>query len=787
MNDLNTKIGELSDRLDKLISDQKAFIGEIKNVQAQINELKALRNQVNISEFDAVAENPASQIDEEVKPTIIHVNNEPVKRENVFMNEAGDSIELDREAELNQSNKKSSLENFIGENIISKIGIAITVFGVAIGVKYAIENDYISPLTRIIFGYLFGIGLFGFALKLKEKYTNYSSVLLGGSMAIMYFVTFAAYSFYGLFPQILTFFLMFLFTVFTVIAALNYNKQIIALIGLVGAYAVPFLLSDGSGRVVILFTYMAIINIGILRIAFQKSWKILYYSSFVFTWLIFLSWYNTEYVETLHFTLACTFLFLFFIIFYTIFLAYKLIKVEKFSFTDVILLLSNSFIFFGIGYSLLLNNRVGIELLGLFTLLNALLHFAFSYVIYRKALVDKSLFYLSIILVLAFITIAFPVQLNGNWVTILWVIEAVLLFWIARYKQIGIFEKVSYALMVLSTISLVHDWLDKQAYFSEYPETRMTLLFNANFFSALLFLVGFGLIYYFNDKLKSAIATGNSFLKVFKPYIILTILLVLYFTFRIEISTYWTQLYIDSEIKGTEDFYGVLNYNLIYFRQIWLLNYTLFYVAVLSFINIYKFKNRKFGIINLSIMTIVLVFFLTRGLLLISDLRYDYLTQQNSDFYTIGSYFIWIRYISIAFVTLVLYAFFKYFKATFMLFKSTKFFDLIFYVTVLWISSSELINWMDLVGSTESYKLGLSILWGIYSLVLICVGIIKKRKYLRVGAIVLFGFTLLKLFFYDIAYLDVVPKVIVLVSLGILMLIISFIYNKYKHLITDES
>ncbi|NCP83308.1 MAG: DUF2339 domain-containing protein, partial [Bacteroidetes bacterium] len=138
----------------------------------------------------------------------------------------------------------NELEKFIGENLINKIGIAILIIGVAIGAKYSIENDLISPLTRIILGYLLGLGLLGLSIKLKATYENFSAVLVSGSMAIFYFLTYAAYSYYELIPQLITFALMVIFTVFTVIAALQYNKQIIAHIGLVGAYAVPFLLSD---------------------------------------------------------------------------------------------------------------------------------------------------------------------------------------------------------------------------------------------------------------------------------------------------------------------------------------------------------------------------------------------------------------------------------------------------------------------------------------------------------------------------------------------------------------
>jgi uncharacterized membrane protein len=104
-----------------------------------------------------------------------------------------------------------------------------------------------------------------------------------------------------------------------------------------------------------------------------------------------------------------------------------------------------------------------------------------------------------------------------------------------------------------------------------------------------------------------------------------------------------------------------------------------------------------------------------------------------------------------------------------------------------WILSSELIHWMHMTNASESYKLGLSVLWGTYSLFLIAIGIWKKNKPLRIGAIVLFGITLLKLFIYDISHLSTIAKTVVFVSLGVLLLVIPFLYNKYKHIISDEN
>ena len=108
------------------------------------------------------------------------------------------------------------------------------------------------------------------------------------------------------------------------------------------------------------------------------------------------------------------------------------------------------------------------------------------------------------------------------------------------------------------------------------------------------------------------------------------------------------------------------------------------------------------------------------------------------------------------------------------------FFDFILHVSVLWLLSAELIHILSLTSNADTYKLGLSILWGAYSLFVVVLGIWKKKKYLRIGGLVWFGITFAKLFLYDIAALSTISKTIVFVSLGTLLVIISFLYNKYK-------
>ncbi|NEW79558.1 MAG: DUF2339 domain-containing protein [Gelidibacter sp.] len=681
-----------------------------------------------------------------------------------------------------------NLEKFIGENLINKIGIAITIIGVGIGAKYSIEHDLISPLTRVILGYFVGLALLGFGLKLKVKYENFSAVLVSGAMAILYFMTFAAFSFYGLFPQTIAFIFMVIFTVFTVIAALNYNKQIIALIGLVGAYAVPFLLSEDSGNVAVLFSYMAIINIGILVIAFKKYWKLLYFSALVLTWLIFASWYTSSYEMAAHFALALTFLFIFFATFYATFLAFKLIQKEKFEIIDILLLLANSFVFYGFGYAILDSHEIGSQLLGLFTLGNGILHFMVGVIIYKQKLGDKNLFYFVSGLVLVFITIAIPVQLNGNWVTLLWVGEATLLFWIGRTKNIPVYEKISYPLMVLAVISIFQDWSSgyNLNYYSDSAE-KITPLLNIHFLSSVLFIAAFGFITFLNNNKKypSALISEKELQKLISFSIPAILLGTLYFAFRMEIENYWNQLYSDSNITNNE-FEQHFNYDYLKFKTIWILNYSLLFFSIFSFVNSKKLKNRQFGLLNLGFNTIAILVFLTQGLYILSELRESYLEQTMSVYYQIGAFNIGIRYISFAFVVIALIASYTYIRQEFMKVDYKMAFDLLLHLSILWIASSELINLMELSGSAQSNKLGLSILWGIYALLLISLGIWKTKQHLRIGAIALFSVTLIKLFFYDISHLDTISKTIVFLSLGILLLIISFLYNKFKHHISDD-
>jgi len=743
------KIKLLHQKLDFLINRQDSFQKEISDLRREIQALE--------KESQVISSIPETVDFSHQKPTL--EKQIPPKEKIVFSKPIISRPEP-------RIQKPSNWEKFIGENLINKIGVLILIIGVGIGAKYAIDNELISPLTRIILGYAVGLGLLGFALKLKAKFESFSAVLLSGSMAIMYFITFLAYSLYGLMPQSLAFIVMVIFTIFTVFASLKYNQQVIAIIGLVGAYSVPFLLSDGSGKVLILFTYMAIINIGILVIAFKKYWRMLNIISFAATWIIFSSWFFMSFNSSLHFQTALVFLFIYFGIFYTAFLSYKLIKNENYEAKDIFSVLSNSFIFYGLGIGILSSHPTARQYFGLFTLLNAIIHFGVSTIIYKKKLADKSLFYLIIGLVLTFITLAIPVQLNGKWVTLAWAFQGMLLFYLGRSKKVSLYENLSYIVMILALISLFQDWF---RYENETP------ILNSQFLNSLLFTVAFGLIFYFQRKFPKG-ETESRGLSNFMNHVIPSIfVLVLYNAIRMEISNYWDLKIYKNKTYFT-DFYD--------FSDIWELNFTLFYLAILFFIIEKKVKNTFFEITTLVFSGMAMLVFLTSGLYTQSDLIYSYYNPDSKAIFTTGIFAVAIHYISLLFLVILVYQIYRYFRNR--LEKNRGIFEVIFAILCIWILSAEMLIWINAHNSWTNSKLGLSILWGILSLLLISYGIWKNRKQLRLLAIILFGITLVKLFFYDIAHLNTIRKTIVFVSLGILLLVISFLYNKYKHLILDD-
>ncbi len=191
--------------------------------------------------------------------------------------------------------QKFSLENFIGLRLINFIGIVVLFIGLSIGVKYAIDRELISEVMRISLAYLAGFVLYILSLRLRKKYLLFSAVLFSGGMASLYFTTYAAYVYYSIFSFPVAFVMMVALTVYTVYEAIRYNRQEIALLGLVGAYGIPFLVSKNADRADLFFLYISLINLGIIYLSVKKLWKTVGIVAQIITWVLFIGWAAMRY------------------------------------------------------------------------------------------------------------------------------------------------------------------------------------------------------------------------------------------------------------------------------------------------------------------------------------------------------------------------------------------------------------------------------------------------------------------------------------------------------------
>jgi putative membrane protein len=788
------KINELEQRIGNLLYRQSVFYKEIKQLENELAELKRQNNFSSVSATNTVKTPVEKPTERPAEKPIERPTEAPAEKttETPVITAPSTPKPQFSLPTINRPKQPSDLEKIIGESWINKIGILIVIIGVAIGAKYSIENELISPLTRIILGYLVGIGLLGFGIKLKPKFEGYSAVLVSGSISIFYFITYFAYSFYNLIPQVLAFAMMLIFTVFTVFAAIKYNRVVIAHIGLIGAYAVPFLLSSGSGRVDILFSYMLIINLGILFISIKRDWKTLHYSAFFFTWLIYGSWFaDKSFYSSLqgYEALGIGFATAFFLIFYGVSLFNNIISKEKLDKINIILILLNSFIYFGFGYGIFNSNTKLDTYLGLFTLFNAVIHFVVLFFIKSKKLADSTLFYSTLGMVFTFITIAIPIQLDGSWVTLLWIAQGTILFWIGKTKNIPIYEKISLPILGLSFLSLLEDW----SFYRYANNGDIQAFWNINFLTGILAILGYGFVVYLSRK--HAETEENQKFSPFNAiksfYLPALLVLTAYLTFRNEIAYYFNYWLENSSLKGKEiseiDDYSLYNYDINVFKNIYLIAYSLVFFGGLALLNFHKFKNKVLGISAIVIGLLTLLSAQTFGLEELGELRYAYINGGSNKYFDVNFNYILVRYLLWGSVAFALWAIFKNTKSIIENTKFHIFLEMVIHISILNFLSNELVTWMDIAGYQDIFKLGLSILWSVYSLLLVSLGIYKKKKYLRISALVLFGVTLAKLFLYDISNLSTISKTVVLIVLGLLLLIISFLYNKFKDKIGDET
>lgn len=169
---------------------------------------------------------------------------------------------------------------------ISRVGIGLLLFGVAFLFKYAVDQGWLTPEIRVVFGLVLGTVLATIGLRVQRPQRWFSQIVLGGAAATWYITGFAAFQLFHLVNHPVAFVFMVLVTVFLFWASVRQNEAILAVLGAVGGLGTPVLLYTEAGSVPSLIAYTSILLVGTSTIYLFKGWQSLLWITALGGWWV---------------------------------------------------------------------------------------------------------------------------------------------------------------------------------------------------------------------------------------------------------------------------------------------------------------------------------------------------------------------------------------------------------------------------------------------------------------------------------------------------------------------
>jgi len=169
-------------------------------------------------------------------------------------------------------------EQFMGVRLFAWIGGFALFLGLVFFVKYSFDNNLVPPELRVALGFLAGLGLVaGGAFLQRKDYRVTAQTLCATGVVVLYATTYACRSIYHFqfFQGVPSFALMALITTTAFLLAVRMQAQVVAILGMLGGFLTPVLLSTGVNNPVGLFTYIALLDAGLVAVAMHRRWHYL--------------------------------------------------------------------------------------------------------------------------------------------------------------------------------------------------------------------------------------------------------------------------------------------------------------------------------------------------------------------------------------------------------------------------------------------------------------------------------------------------------------------------------
>ena len=677
------------------------------------------------------------EVEEETPETI----EEPVEEE-----QEEPAMAMEEEEEIEEyATSETNFEKYIGENLFGKIGILIFIIGIGFFVKYAIDQNWINETARTLMGYAVGAGMLVLAERLHKRYHTFSSLLAGGAFGIYYLITAIAFHYYALFSHTIAFVILCVTTIFMSAVSVLYDRKELAVTALVGGFIAPFIISTDSSSIISLQIYITILNIGMFCLAMYKKWAILPMVSFAFTYIIL--WGTTALGSFSDSEAGTTYptLFAFATLFYVIFLlpVVFILRTQYGENTRLGLLgiiTANSFMYLIYGDFLLQHFEASSDTTAYLAFFIAAVNLAIHLYLRFRVEGQDTLRNLMLGLAVTFASMGIPILFSAANVLMVWAAESVLLLWLFTKEKNRIYELAS-AVLLLLTLGALAYYRTTDTFIHD---TGDSLFFNGAFFVTTFVSIAYyvvAVIMQFNKELfsdtKRLIAyTPCNAIAYALGFSILFLAFRDNFNFHLEqpISEYASLLTANIMLLGgaliLRKRFEISENKLAY-------EISLYLAGILFAMTVWNYTAPDGLLLRwlMALVTIAYMAYCMRGQLLVTS------NQRN----------LHIEYSIIS--------------------------------TLMWLTLTRLL----LITFNEvNFSTAFSLSLGIAAFILMCIGMRYHSKEIRIVSLAEFGIVIGKLILNDVWAMPALGKIIVFISLGAILLILSFLYQKLKDALFNE-
>ena len=641
------------------------------------------------------------------------------------------------------SSKETNYEKFIGENLFGKIGILVFIIGIGFFVKYAIDQNWINETARTILGYAVGAGMLVLAERLHRRYHAFSSLLAGGAFGVFYLITAIAFHYYELFSQTVSFVILCATTVFMSVVSILYDRRELAVTALVGGFLAPFIVSTDSGSIITLQTYISILNVGMFCLAMYKKWGILPVVAFCFTYIIL--WMTTLTSGDLATPVCYIILLAFATLFYLIFLLPVIFILRtqcsgNMRRAMLTVVTADSFLYLLYGNYVLEHCDTAFAKDGFIAFFIAVVNLAvYLYLRFRIA-GQNTLRNFMLALTITFVSIGIPMQFDTANLVMLWAAEAVLLLWLFTKEKDRIFEVGAVVLSLLTIASL----LFYRLLGTPLADPGDSLFLNGNFL-VMLFISAVAFVVAIILQRNRDLFSEDRRLIAYSPCNAVAYAV----GFGILYVAFWDDFHIHVG-SPVADYASLLSAN------------------VLLCVGAFVLRNR-FGMDRYKVPYDVTVY-LAAGL-------YAAAVWNNAS--TEADLLRWVM----TFVTIAYLAYVMRGLLLAMPDNRNQHTEFAIIATLVWLTGTRL---LVMSFHEENFSTAFSLSLGLAAFILMCAGMRYHSKEVRIVSLAEFGIVLGKLIFNDVWTMSALGKIIVFISLGILLLTLSFLYQKLKDVLFNE-